>query len=145
MREIYQVLTCVESEAAALVAARGPTDKDLVPLYTATRDMDKALENGNLEAWAEADHRYHVSLLNLCENRRLVQIAFTHFDQAHRVRMFTLRLRNVPVKSTREHKEQVEALRSGNPELIREMYRTHRERAAIELIEILEKFRLNNL
>jgi DNA-binding GntR family transcriptional regulator len=145
MREIYQVLTCVESEAAAIVAAQGPTEAELEPLRAATRDMEEALSSDDLEAWAEADHGYHVSLLNLCENKRLVHIAFTHFDQAHRVRMFTLRLRTIPEKSTREHREQVEALQSGNPRLVRDMYRAHRERAAHELIEILETYRLNNL
>lgn len=145
MRDIYQVLTCVESEAAAIVAAQGPSDEDLEPLRQATTDMERALEKGDLETWAEADQRYHVALLNLCENKRLAQVAFTHFDQAHRVRMFTLRLREPPVDSTREHREQVEALRSGNPAKIRRMYRAHRERAAKELMEILEKFRLHNL
>lgn len=145
MREIYEVLTCVESEAAALVAATAPAERELEPLRQATRDMERALADGDLESWAEADHRYHVFLLNLCENKRLVHIAFTHFDQAHRVRMFTLRLRTVPRKSTRDHREQVDALRSGDPVLVRDMYRAHRERAAEELLDILEKFRLNNL
>jgi len=145
MREIYEVLTCVESEAAAMVAARGPTEVELQPLHAATRDMEAALADDNLDAWAEADNRYHLSLLNLCENKRLVQIAFTHFDQAHRVRMFTLHLRTVPIQSTCDHREQVEALRSGDPVLMREMYRAHRERAAKELMDILIKFHLNNL
>jgi hypothetical protein len=42
----------------------------------------------------------------------LVQIALTPFGQAHRVRMFTLPLRTTPVESTRDHHEQVQALKS---------------------------------
>lgn len=145
MKEIYEVLTCVESEAAAMVAAQRPSETDLEPLQAATRKMEEAVNQGNLEDWAEADQSYHLALLNICENKRLVQIAFNHFDQAHRVRMFTLRLRELPSQSTREHREQLEALRSGNPLLVREMYRTHRERAAEELIGILKKYHLNNL
>lgn len=145
MREIYEVLTCVESEAAALVAARKPTDADLAPLSAATADMEVALAVDDLDAWAEADQCYHVALLNLCENRRLVDIAMTHYDIAHRVRMFTLRLRAVPVDSTREHREQVAALRGGDPVAMRRMFRAHRERAAAELMEILERYRLHNL
>jgi DNA-binding GntR family transcriptional regulator len=145
MREIYEVLTCVESEAAALVAASRPSEADLEPLRQATADMDTALAAEDLDAWAEADHRYHVTLLNLCSNRRLVNIAFTHFDQAHRVRMFTLRLRALPVDSTHEHQAQVEALKSGDPVAMRRMYRAHRERAAKELMTILDKYRLHSL
>ena len=145
MKEIYEVLTCVESEAAAMVAAQRPNKSELAPLQAETRKMEKALKENNLEGWAEADQGYHLALLNMCENKRLVQIAFNHFDQAHRVRMFTLRLRELPSQSTREHRDQVEALRSGNPSLVREMYRAHRERAAEELITILRKYHLNNL
>lgn len=145
MQEIYEVLTCVESEAAAMVATRRPSKAELEPLHAATQKMEEAIAQENLDDWAEADHRYHISLLNLCENKRLVQIAFNHFDQAHRVRMFTLRLRTVPLLSTREHRQQVKALMSGNPTLVREMYRAHRERAAVELVDILEKYHLNNL
>ena len=122
MREIYEVLTCVESEAAAMVAASRPTEADLAPLHAATEDMERALAAEDLDAWAEADQRYHVALLELCENKRLVQVAFTHFDQAHRVRMFTLRLREFPVDSTREHREQVAVLQSGDSERMRHMY-----------------------
>lgn len=145
MREIYEVLTCVESEAAAMIAAKGPTESQLEPLHAATLDMEKALADNDLDAWAEADQRYHVTLLNLCENKRLVQIALTHFDQAHRVRMFTLHLRTIPVESTRDHRQQVQALKSGDPVRMRNMYRAHRERAATELLDILKKYRLHNL
>jgi len=32
MREIYKVLTCVEAEAAAMIAAKKPTETQLEPL-----------------------------------------------------------------------------------------------------------------
>lgn len=145
MQEIYEVLTCIEVEAAAIVAKRRLSKKELSALVQATEDMEKALENDSLDAWARADNRYHRELVRLCGNKRLTAIANTLMDQAHRVRMFTLRLRDKPVRSTQEHRDQVAAFLGGDPDRIREIYRTHRENAAAELMTILELFNLHNL
>lgn len=142
MREIYGVLTCVESEAAALIARQQPGKDKLEVMRKATLDMEAAIKTDDLSAWAEADNRYHRELLGLCPNKRLANIAFTYMDQAHRVRVFTLRLRKKPVQSTRDHKEQLTAIMSGDAEKVRKMYRRHRERAGDELMKILEAYRL---
>jgi len=145
MQEIYEVLTCIEAEATAMLAKRRPNKKELSKLVRATRDMEKALKNDDLEAWAQADNRYHRELVRLCGNKRLATIANTLMDQAHRVRMFTLRLREKPFRSTQEHRDQVAAFLDGNPDRVRKIYREHRERAATELINILKQYRLHNL
>lgn len=145
MQEIYEVLTCIEVEAAALLAKRRPSRKELSGLVRATEDMEKALKNSSLDAWAQADNRYHRELVRLCGNKRLTAIANTLMDQAHRVRMFTLRLRKKPVRSTQEHRDQVAAFLGGDPDRVRGIYRKHRENAAAELMTILAQFNLHNL
>ena len=145
MQEIYEVLTCIEVEAAAMLAKRRPGKKELSELVQATRDMENALRNDALDAWARADNRYHRELVRLCKNHRLENIANTLMDQAHRVRMFTLRLREKPIRSTQEHRDQVAALLDGDPDRVRDIYRKHRENAAAELMKILRQFNLHNL
>ena len=145
MRDIYTVLTCVESEAAALVTKQNMSPEELKPLRKATMNMEIALGAEDLEAWAEADDLYHKELLSLCHNKRLVNIALNYQDQAYRARMFTLHLRRPPVQSTQDHKEQVAAILSGNSDRVRELYRRHRERAAEELIAILHKFKIHTI
>jgi len=145
MGEIYSVLTCVESKAAALIAKQKMSEQELEPLKTATHDMEEALDVNDLDAWAEADDRYHKKLLGLCHNKRLVNIALNYLDQAYRARMFTLRLRKYPIKSTQEHKDQVAAILSGNADEVPQTYRKHRERAADELIDILNRFKIHNI
>lgn len=145
MRDIYQVLACVEAEAVGLIAAMRPDAQALRPLDEATTDMERALERDDLDAWAEADTRYHRVLVGLCPNPRLARIAYTFQDQAHRVRMFTLRLRKKPVQSTQEHRDHLAALLAGDAETAREAYRRHRERATAELMDILHRYRLHSL
>lgn len=142
MREIYEVLTALESSAAEIVTRKRPDAAQLEPLSAASRDMTVALRNGDLDEWARADERFHRSLLELADNKILIQIVQQLWDRAHRARLVTLRLRPAPTHSTREHKAIVDAIKAGDPEETGRLYRAHRQRASAELLDILEKFRL---
>jgi DNA-binding GntR family transcriptional regulator len=128
--------------AAELVARRKPAAAELASLDKASRDMEKALKKDDLDAWAEADERYHRQLIELCGNRKLAAIVYNYWDRAHRARMVTLRMRPKPVNSTREHLAVVEAIRRGDALAARELHRAHRERGSRELTEILQRYRL---
>jgi DNA-binding GntR family transcriptional regulator len=142
MKEIYEILTSLESTAAELAALRRPSPAQLAPLENATRDMERALMKDDLAAWAQADERHHRLLVELCGNRRLAAVVFNYWDRSHRARLFTLRLRPKPVDSTREHMAVVEAIRRGDAEAARELHRKHRDRGGRELLEILDHYRL---
>ncbi len=145
MREIYEILTSLESMAAELVARARPGAAALAPLEKASRDMAKALKRDDLDGWAEADERFHRLLVNMCGNLRLAGIVFNYWDRAHRARMVTLRMRPKPLNSTREHLAIVAAIRSGDAEEAGALFRAHRERASRELTELLQRHRLNQL
>jgi DNA-binding GntR family transcriptional regulator len=142
MQEIYDILTSLEAMAAELVARRKPAAAELASLDKASRDMEKALKKDDLDAWAEADERYHRQLIELCGNRKLAATVYNYWDRAHRARMVTLRMRPKPVNSTREHLAVVEAIRRGDALAARELHRAHRERGSRELTEILQRYRL---
>ena len=145
MREIYEILTSLEPSAAASVAARRTSPQELAPLERATSHMEAALNAGDLDAWAEADDEFHHTLLKIHGNTRLQGFVGNLYDQAHRARIVTLRLRERPVKSTEEHREILEHLKNGEAEAAREAFRQHRQRAADELLGILENYRLHRL
>lgn len=145
MREIYEILTALEPDAAADLAGRNPTPKELAPLDKATTDMEMALELGDLDKWAEADDRFHLTLLDLQGNRRLKSFVTALYDQAHRARIVTMRMRAAPTKSTTEHRHILEHLRCGDADGTRRAFRQHRQRAARELLAILEKYKLGQL
>lgn len=69
----------------------------------------------------------------------------TPYDQAHRVRMVTFKMREFPARSTTEHGEILEAIIDGNDKLTKRLFTAHRERVAKELLGILEKCGLSNL
>lgn len=145
MREIYEILMSLESTAAELVARARPAADELAPLETATRDMERALRHDDLDAWAAADERFHRRLVEMCGNPKLAAIVFNYWDRAHRARMVTLRLRPIPVNSTREHRAIVSAIRKGDAPRAGTLFRAHRERASRELIELLQLHRFRQL
>lgn len=145
MRDIYRLLTILEPEAAAEVAEAGLHDAQIAELEAATGEMETALSEGDLDRWAAADDRFHRILLGFNDNRRLTAFVNTLFDQAHRTRMVTLRLREVPRKSTQEHRAILKAIGTGDAARARDLFRAHRERAARELLDALERSRLSQL
>jgi DNA-binding GntR family transcriptional regulator len=145
MREIYEMLTALEPMAAELVARKKLSSRDLQPLVDASRDMTLALKTSDLDAWAEADERYHRLLIALAGNRKLAEAVQGLWDRAHRARLVTLRLRPLPHNSTREHNAIVEAILAGDAALAARLYRAHRERGSSELLAILEKSRIHSL
>jgi len=145
MREIYEILTSLEATAAGLAAKRGLDPAAYDALDAATGRMEAALAADDLNAWAEADERFHATLLDLCGNPKLKAVVVNFWDRAHRARMITLRLRPKPVASTREHAELVDAIRRRDPDAARELHRQHRERAGRELLGLLGQFGLHQL
>ncbi|MEM7060801.1 MAG: GntR family transcriptional regulator [Pseudomonadota bacterium] len=145
MREIYGILIALEPEVAAEAAQRQQSEQSFTALETAMAKMEAALEGGDLRAWANADDDFHRALLALGENRRMTQFISTLFDQAHRARMVTVRLRSDSKRSTQEHRKILRAITAGRPDEARALFRSHRERTAGVLLSILEETQLRSL
>ncbi len=145
MREINEALTCLETAAAEMFARQRPSAEALIPLERAVHDMEVALDQLDLEAWANADERFHRYLLEKCGNRRIADMAFGVWDIVHRARMLAVRLLPAPVKSTKEHRELLEALRKSDPQAARSVHERQRVRANRELIRVLERTYLQGI
>jgi DNA-binding GntR family transcriptional regulator len=145
MKEIYDILSSLEPKAAELLAQRGLSPAALEPLDRAAHDMAASLERDDLDGWADADARFHLTLIGLCGNRRLATMVLNCWDQVHRARMITLRLRPKPVDSTREHLAIVAAIKNGEASAAYNLYRQHRERAGKAMIDVLRRHRLANI
>ena len=145
MREIYEVITCLEARAAERLAERKPTRAEIQPMIDDLETMERALAENDLDSWAAADERFHGHLLELCGNRRLALMAGTVADQAHRARMVTLRMRPLPVRSNQDHRELVEAVLAGDARHAYEIHHGHRRRAMELLTDILRRYNLSRL
>lgn len=140
MAEIYDILTELESLAAALAANKRYTDKDFLVAEGAIQQMEDALKNDDREAWAVADELFHSELVRLSGSKRIITIFRMFNDQVHRARKLTLNLRPKPTKSNEDHRNLLQAIRDGNAATARKLHRAHRVQAKKILIELLEQY-----
>lgn len=147
MREIYDVLISLEPRAAELLAIRGASPKELRPLEVCCERMTDALARDEMEEWALADEEFHLGIVRLSGNRRLADIVLNCWDQVHRARYFTLRLRKHPhpSKSIEEHYEIIEAIRRGDAKAASDIYRRHRDRGLKEQVDVMMAFRIHQI
>lgn len=145
MAEIYDILTELESMSARHAAEMEPTDKELYGLSRSIEDMEKALEEQSLEDWARADELFHRELVELGGNSRVKMIFEMMSNQVRRARAVTLYMRPLPVQSNEDHRDVLEAIKSGNGDLAASIHRSHRQRAKTLLIDLLRKHKLSRI
>lgn len=139
VREINEVLACLEVQAVGSVAARKPLPEEMRALDGAIAAMDAALASGAMDAWAAADFSFHKLLFDLCANRQLRGTALLYLDKAHRARLLTLPFRHEPRYSNANHAAVVEAIRRYDPETARDIHQRHKLRWSGELDTIIEQ------
>ncbi len=137
IREITELLACLEVEAAQQTAARRLSTEDIAVFDDAIAAMDRALEASDIDAWNEADYRFHLLLIDACGNRHLIDTARRFLEKANRFRYLTSAYRKPPVYSNVNHAAVVEAIRRGDPQSAVEIHRAHKRRWLAELDEIL--------
>jgi len=145
MREIYDILTDLESTAARLVAERGLGPNETRVLEETVEQMVRALDEDDLEAWAQADERFHKLLVGFSGNARLNMVVNMFWDQAHRARMLTLQMRPKPTDSNLDHAAVVDAIKRGDADAAYRIHREHRVRAGETLIGLLDHYGLRNI
>ncbi len=139
IREINEVLACLEAQAAERLASRKLSADELAQLDGAIAAMDHALENDDMRAWSEADYRFHRLLVELCGNRTLIEIGIMLLEKAHRFRLISTPQRSRPVYSNVNHAAVVEAIRRSDAQTAVEIHRSHKRRWGRELSEVLDK------
>ena len=145
MAEIYLVLTGLEAAAAEFIAQKGLDAQQLQELKAPLDEMDQALARDDLIGWAAADERFHRTLVELTGNQRLVDIVQRLWDQSHRARMTTLRLRPRPTQSNQDHRAVVDAIERRDPDTAVRIHTRHRRSSGEMLVELLKEYGLRQL
>lgn len=139
IREITELLACLEVEAAERTAARRLPAEALARFDAAIDTMDRALQDGDIDGWNRADYDFHLLLIEACGNQQLVDTAKRFLEKANRFRFLTSSHRQPPVYSNVNHAAVVEAIRRGDAQSAGEIHRAHKRRWMRELDEILAR------
>jgi DNA-binding GntR family transcriptional regulator len=145
MREIYEVLTALESVAARNAAQAGYNEAELAGLATAIDNMDQALAGDDLRGWADADDRFHSELVRLGGNTRITSVVSMMSDQVRRARAMTLFMREKPHKSNHDHRQVLDAIRDGQADVAYRIHHAHRTQAQSTLLDLLDRHQLRSI
>ena len=145
MEEIYDVLTVLESMAAAAAARHGYAARDLAALEQSISDMEAALSQEDREAWAAADDLFHTELVRLGGNGRVMSIVALMADQVRRAKAVTLHMRPLPLQFNTDHRGVLDAIRAGDAVRANNIHHTHRTAAKETLMQLLQQNRLHLL
>jgi DNA-binding GntR family transcriptional regulator len=145
IREVHDIMQWLESQAAHALATREDRAPFVKELRRHVTEMRRALTRGDLDAWARANDRFHMGLVASAGNGRLVRICGNLLEQSHRVRMFTLRLREPPSRTTDAHTSMLKAIEEGDGEKAVAIQVANKKAWLAELMEIVARLGLRHL
>lgn len=142
MREVYDLLQWLESQAAYALAGRADRAPLVKELRGIVAEARRALAGGDIEAWARANDRFHIRLVASAGNGRLVRICENLLDQSQRVRAFTLRLRKPPTWANDAHAGMLKAIEEGDGDRAVAIQVANKKAWLAELTQIIERLQL---
>lgn len=145
MREIYEVLTALESVSARNAAQMGYSEADLAGLADTIDNMDRALAADDMRAWANSDDQFHSELVRLGGNARIRSVVSMMADQVRRARAMTLFMREKPHKSNHDHRQVLDAIRGGQADVAYRIHHAHRTQAQVTLLALLDRHQLRSI
>ncbi len=89
IEEIHQLITTIELSAINWLCNRESTIS-FAETEATLLSLQEAVLSGDRKSWLQADDDFHIAIIALVENRRMLRIARNLYDQIRRARFLTL-------------------------------------------------------
>ena len=114
IREVLQIHSVLEGLAARL-SCEVINEEDLKELENCVNKMEKLANKKDSSTYSEVDLKFHELIVNICRNKRLVQMRKNISDQAQRYRISSLSIPRRLKESLKEHQKILEAFKTKDP------------------------------
>ncbi|WP_307831830.1 GntR family transcriptional regulator [Prauserella cavernicola] len=122
--DVYELRQLLEVPGT-LRAAANATDEDLVRLTATADEIDVAAKDGDIVRFLDADRRFHLDLLGLSGNRRLVESVAALRDQTRLYGLEKLVESGRLVDSAAEHRDILAAVADRDADRLEAIMRAH--------------------
>lgn len=122
--EIFQLRTMLEAPAIAEVA-QVITSEDIPAFRTLAEQITAAAREGDLTAFLDRDRQFHLGLLDVLGNRRLVTMVAQLRDQARMQGLQKLADQGELTESGQEHIDIIDAIEARDADRAAELMRKH--------------------
>lgn len=140
MREMGVILKALAGQAATQISGGEVDPTEIEAIENDVLCMEQTVLDENRGAWLAAEKQFHMRLVGLCGNKRLIDIYENLFGLMERARYFTLYLRQTPFASTQEYREIYSALMPGEMEHLVRVYSDHWERSSEEMLQLISQY-----
>jgi len=137
IEQICQIAEALDGVAAEL-ATLHMDEGHLEQLESFIERQENYIHEHNLKAYADVDDQFHNLIINCSQNQRLKSVMDSHSDQLYRARLFTINDRKLPVRSIKEHRAIVAAMRAQDSKAAQILMHSHRHRGGQEILDIIE-------
>lgn len=144
IEQICQIAEALDGVAAEL-ATLNVDEEHLEILDSLIESQEKYLNENNLKAYLDVDNQFHNLIVEYSQNERLKNIMDSHTDQLYRARLFTINERKLPIRSIKEHRAIVAAMRAQDSKAAQLLMHSHRNRGGQEILGIIESKPINNM
>jgi len=114
IREVLQIHSVLEGLAARL-SCEVINEEDLKELENCVNKMEKLANKKDSSTYSEVDLKFHELIVNICRNKRLIQMRKNISDQAQRYRISSLSIPRRLKESLKEHQKILEAFKTKDP------------------------------
>jgi DNA-binding GntR family transcriptional regulator len=136
IKEIFDIKEVVEGMTARKAAECN--DETLrAALQSALKEMHQAASSNDIDAWVQADHRFHDTIFAMADNERACRIVWNLNDQWNRVRVGFVTIRSRVERATDEHQAIMDGILAGDGEEAERQTHAHFRQVREELINLL--------
>ncbi|MEU3608044.1 GntR family transcriptional regulator [Streptomyces sp. NPDC035033] len=136
LEEIYRIRALLETEAVRRAMDVGPEDLTAT-LEEIQREVERAARAGDVTAMAEANRRFHFTLIDACGMPRLVRMITTLWDSTDAYRSLYYTDPGHRAQAVHEHRAVLSALREGDKAAAVHWLDDHRAHAVAALRAVL--------
>lgn len=137
IEQLCQIAEALDGVAAEL-ATLNIDETQFEILDSLIASQEKYLAENDLKGYLDIDNQFHNLIVEYARNERLKNIMDSHSDQLYRARLFTINERKLPVRSIKEHRAIVAAMRAQDSKAAQLLMHSHRQRGGQEILGIIE-------
>lgn len=124
IKQMQEIAEALESMAIK-IATEKASERDIKRVEKIINSMENALAQDDVTAWMRADVSFHSQILEIADNKFMRESIQSIIDKMHQVRLITMRAHELRVRSTREHRKMMEAIKARKAELARKITQAH--------------------
>ncbi len=144
IRDLYATRTAIE-QVSAKWALNRITPREIELLELNLEETDSIIATGKTQRMIDLDREFHLTICQAARSKKLYQISQLLSDHTLKFRIACIHFPDVAIRAAAGHRSILEAIRSGDPNLVGEAVEVHLETATADILDYIERARFESL